>query len=56
MPGMGPGMGIGDHFMKHGGHGDERHGECDCLFDCPGEIQEGSTGNDTDDSTDNSTE
>jgi hypothetical protein len=56
-----PGMGPGDHPMKYGGHGngrhgDGRHGGCNCLFDCPGEIQGGSTDNNIDDSTDNSTE
>lgn len=56
-----PGMGPGDHPMKYGGHGngrhgDGRHGGCNCLFDCPSEIKEGSTGNDTDNSTNNSTE
>jgi len=56
MPGMGPEMNHGDHPMKYGGHGNGRHGGCNCLFDCPGEIQGGSTDNNIDDSTDNSTE
>jgi len=56
MPGMCPGMGPGEHPIKYEGHGNGRHGGCDCLFDCSGEIQEDSTGNDTDDSTNNSTE